>query len=89
VQTQKEGGVKHQFVLESEILAFERETSVPVATCEGATLTQVERDALAVRIAQVILERKRTAAERRRQVRLRQLQSVERSRDGSQLLPQA
>lgn len=81
--------VKRLSSSDSDVLAFELERSVPVAACVGPILTQQERDALALRIARVILERKRMAAERRRQVRLRQLQSLERSRDGSQSMPQA
>ncbi len=73
----------------SDVVAFELESSVPAATCEDPVLMQQQRDALAVRIAHVILERKRMAAERRRHVRLRQLQSLERSRDGYQSVPQA
>lgn len=50
----------------------------PIATFEGITLTQQERDALASRIEKVILERQRRAAEQRRRARLRQMQSLER-----------
>lgn len=89
MQTQTGQEVKPSSSSNFDVVAFELERSVPAATCEDPVLTQQQRDALAVRIAHVILERKRMAAELRRHARLRQLQSLERSRDGSQSVPKA
>lgn len=50
----------------------------PIGWIEGIVLTQEQRDAVAERIKNVILDRKKIARERRMLARLRQLQSLER-----------
>ena len=50
----------------------------PISWIEGIVLTQEQRDAVAERIKNVILDRKKIARERRMLARLRQLQSLDR-----------
>ena len=52
-----------------------------IRVINGIVFTQAQRDAVADRIEKVIAERKRIGRERRLLTRLRQLQSLERSRE--------
>lgn len=67
--------------MESIIDIIAIDLDVPTEPIEGIVLTQEQRDAVAQRIDQVILERRRLGIARRMQARLRQLQSIERARD--------
>jgi len=63
----------------SDILAIE--LGNPILYVADMALTQVQRDLLAERIEKVLEERRRLGTARRMQARLRQLQSLERSRE--------
>jgi len=67
--------------MESSAGSFVIDPDAPTDHVEGAVFTQQQRDALAERIDRVILERRRIGIAKRMHARLRQLQSLERSRD--------
>ena len=71
-------GVKR---MESTIDIIAIDLDSPTGHIEGIVLTQEQRDALAERIDRVIVERRRIGSARRMQARLRQLQSLERTRE--------
>jgi hypothetical protein len=67
--------------MESTIDIIAVDLDAPIEAIEGIVLTQEQRNELAERIDQVLLDRRRIAIRRRMQVRLRQLQSIERARE--------
>ena len=67
--------------MESTVDVIAIDLDAPTGHIEGIVLTQEQRDALAERIDQVILERRRIGIARRMQARLRQLQNLERARE--------
>jgi hypothetical protein len=71
--------------MESTIDIIAVDLDAPIEPIEGIVLTQEQRDAVAQRIDQVILERRRLGIARRMQARLRQLQSIERARERYQM----
>lgn len=67
--------------MESKVNIIAFDLDAPAGQIEDIVLTQEQRDAVAQRIDQVILERRRIGIARRMQARLRQLQSIERARE--------
>jgi hypothetical protein len=75
--------------MESTIDIIAVDLDAPTELIEGIVLTQEQRDAVAQRIDQVILERRRLGIARRMQARLRQLQSIERAQERCRALGEA